>query len=284
MSTVETMKRFFKGASLEIEDLYLLEAFQISYLPGWVPERELAAVLWAYPAIGRFLEKRSHSVAGFLEGVLAEYPPAKDAEELAAFEDKVVWTLADLLVYSKCPEVYDGLEFHGWDFREVTGTTALDGKVVLDVGAGTGRVALEAAQTARLVFAVEPVGRLRQVIRDKAMGLGLTNLYVVDGFGHQIPFPDSFADVLITSHALGWRLGEELAEMERVVKPGGSIIHCPGTADTPREEEQHQLLIAQPWAYKFARYRQPDGWKRKYWKQVPPSSPQPEESHGTEIH
>jgi len=28
-----------------IEDLYLLEAFQVAYLPGWVPEREFAVVL-----------------------------------------------------------------------------------------------------------------------------------------------------------------------------------------------------------------------------------------------
>jgi hypothetical protein len=31
--------------------LFLLESFQISYFPGWVPEREFAAVLWAYPAL-----------------------------------------------------------------------------------------------------------------------------------------------------------------------------------------------------------------------------------------
>lgn len=268
MSSYDSLKRFFLGADLEIEDLYLLEAFQISYLPGWVPERELAAILWAYPSVGRYLGKRSPAITDFLARVRDEHAPAKDAEELAAFEDRLVWTIADLLVYNKCPEVYDSLDFHGWDFGEVTSIAALDGRVVLDVGAGTGRVALEAAQTARLVFAVEPVGRLRQVIREKADQLGLTNVYIVDGFNHQIPFPDSFADVLVTSHALGWRLDEELAEMERVVGPKGTIIHCPGTADAPHEEDQHQHLISHPWDYKFARYKQPDGWKRKYWKRA----------------
>ena len=68
-----------------------------------------------------------------------------------------------LIVYNKCPDLYDGLEFHGWDFAEVTGITPLVGKVVVEVGAGTGRLALEAAATADTVFAVEPVARLRRV-------------------------------------------------------------------------------------------------------------------------
>ncbi len=283
-SSAERMKRFLKGASLEIEDLFLLEAFQIGYLPGWVPERELAAVVWAYPAIGRYLSKRHPPIAGFLERVTGEHPPADDPEQLAAYGDEVVWTIADLLVYNKCPEVYDGLDFHDWDFAEVTEITPLQGKVVLEGGAGTGRVALEAAETAKLVYAVEPVGRLRQYIRQKALERGLENLYVVDGFNHKIPFPDAFADLLITSHAISWRLEEELAEMERVVRPGGTIIHCPGTADSPRYAELHEHLISPRWAYEFARYEQPDGWKRKYWKQVPPSDLHCEESHGTESH
>jgi hypothetical protein len=30
----------FPIEKLEIEDFYLLEEFQITYLPGWIPERE----------------------------------------------------------------------------------------------------------------------------------------------------------------------------------------------------------------------------------------------------
>ena len=53
----------FKGASLGVEDLYLLETFQINYFPGWVPEREFAAVLWAYPPVKKFLEKNDYDAA-----------------------------------------------------------------------------------------------------------------------------------------------------------------------------------------------------------------------------
>lgn len=268
MAGVDTFKQLFKEASLEVEDLYLLESFQISYLPGWAPERELAAVLWQYPALKRFLVKRCPAVADWLAQVTAQFGPADDAQQLAAYGDQLVWTIADLLVYNKCPEVYDALEFHNWDFAEITTITSLEDKRVVDAGAGTGRVALEAARTARQVFAVEPVARLRQFIRQKAARAGLNNLFVVDGFLYAIPLPDGFADVFITSHALGWRLEDELQEFERVVKKGGHIIHCPGTADTAGYGELHRCLISSDWGYRFSRYQQADGWKRKYWKQL----------------
>ena len=184
----------------------------------------------------------------------------------------------DLIAYNKCPELYDGPEFHGWDFAEVTSITPLVGKVVVEVGAGTGRLALEAAATADTVFAVEPVARLRQFIREKAVQQGLCNVHVLDGLGHAIPLPDGFADVVITSHALGWRLEEELEEFERVAMTGGYIIHCPGTAETPHdksENEQHERLVSPEWGYKFSRYREADGWKRKYWKHLPATGAAP---------
>ncbi len=261
-------KQMFQGVSLEPEDMFLLEAFQIGYFPGWVPEREFAAVLWAHPPIKDFLVKRCPSVGDFVARVMARFEPAADRRELADCNDRLVWAIADVLVYNKCPEAYDSQEFHNWDFNEVTAITSLDGKVVIDGGAGTGRVALEAARTARQVFAVEPVARLRQFIRDKTSASGLSNVFVVDGFLDAIPLPDGFADVLITSHALGWRLEDELREFERVVGKGGFIIHCPGTMETREEADQHSFLVSSGGGYEFSRYRETDGWKRKYWKHV----------------
>lgn len=268
MSHYDVFKQSYKGVSLEVEDLYLLESFQIGYFPGYVPERELAAVLWTYPSIKQFLIKKCPSITDFIERTMEQHEPATDQQELAAFSEKLVWTIVDLLIYNKCPEAYDGLEFHHWDFNEVITITPLDQKVVIDAGAGTGRVALEAALTARSVFAIEPVARLRQFIREKSSKAGLSNVFVTDGFLHTIPLPDGFADVLITSHALGWQLEDELKEFERVVKKGGFIIHCPGTAEDGSEEEEHYRLISTDWQYDFSRYKEADGWKRKYWKQL----------------
>jgi ubiquinone/menaquinone biosynthesis C-methylase UbiE len=138
--------------------------------------------------------------------------------------------------------------------------------IVLDEGSGTGRVAFESAKYARYVFAMEPVTRLRQFIKEKAKKLKMNNIYVIDGFLHSIPLPDNFIDVVITSHALGWRLKDELAEFERVVKNDGYIIHCPGTVDDPSEVEIHNELLKN--GYSFSKYKEMDGWKRKYWKKL----------------
>lgn len=265
--TYSLFKGLFRGVTFRVEDLYLLESFQVGYLPGYLPEKEFAAVLWGYPPIRTFLEKKNPSVTGYIEHIVSENGPAPDRQALAACADTVLWTIADLLVYSKCPEAYDRQEFNRWDFREVTSIVPLDGKVVIDTGAGTGRVTLEAALTARQVFAVEPVTRLRQFIRDRAGERGLNNVFVLEGFQHMIPLPDGFADVLITSHALGWNLEDELREFERVTRKGGYIIHCPGTAEMVSSDDyKHQRLISPDWGYEQSRYREADGWKRKYWK------------------
>ena len=253
--------------NLEFEDFYLLEEFQIKYLPGWVAEREFAVALWANPSIEQFLRRKCPSISDFINRIKEENEPAKDKNDLALCIKKVIETCPDILTYNKCPEVYDNLEFHSWDFKEITSIVSLDDKIILDGGSGTGRVALEAAQYARCVFAMEPVTRLRQFIKDKAGKANITNIYIVDGFLHWMPFPNEYIDVLITSHALGWNLKEEFHEFERVVKNGSHIIHCPGTSCTsPKEELMHREILKH--GYDFDKYEESDGWKRKYWKRV----------------
>jgi len=256
----------FPTEGLELEDFYLLEEFQIAYLPGWIPQGEFAVILWANPSIENFLKRKCPSISDFISQIKKENLPAKDADDLTLCIKKVINTCSDILIYNKCPAVYDNLKFHNWDFKEITSVLSLDGKIILDAGSGTGRVALEAAEYARYVFAMEPVNKLRQFIKEKTNKLKLNNIYVIDGFLHSIPLPDNFIDVLITSHALGWQLRDELVEFERVVKNRGYIIHCPGTADDPSEEEIHNELLKN--SYSFGKYKETDGWKRKYWKKV----------------
>lgn len=267
MSSAIHFRKRFPGVILEVDDLLLLESFQIALLPGWVPERELGVVLRARPEIARFLVSRCPEVTSFVNSVNRKDSCSIPPDEVKSCGDYVVWTIADLLVYNKCPEVYDSQPFHGWDFAEITSIVDLSDKTVVDGGSGTGRVALEAAETAAAVFAVEPVSRLRQFIRTKAKRKGLSNVYVVDGFLDQLPFPDSFADVAITSHALGWKLPEELRELERIAQTPGVLIHCPGSA-VDAEDNQHADLIAPPWAYEFSEYDEADGRKRKYRKYI----------------
>ena len=165
----------FPIEKLEFEDFYLLEEFQIAYLPGWIPEREFAVALCANPSIENFLKRKCPSIRDFIDKIKKENEPVKDNNELAICIKKILQTCSDILIYNKCPDVYDKLEFHNWDFKEITSIASLDDKIILDAGSGTGRVALEAAKFARYVFAIEPVANLRQFIKAKAKRVGIKN-------------------------------------------------------------------------------------------------------------
>jgi SAM-dependent methyltransferase len=168
--------------------------------------------------------------------------PRVSVDDVAACEQAVVWEVADWIVYQRAPGYYDTHAGIDWTIAAVTQVTALTDKVVIDAGAGTGRVAFDAAPQARHVFAVEPVATLRQFLRDKAERRHVTNLFVLDGFLHAVPLPAASADVLLTCQAIGWALPEEMAEIERVVTPGGVAMHLFGAPDAARSD--HPLFHA----------------------------------------
>ena len=176
--------------------LLLLERVQLNWLPGWgFPQQELAIALAANPAVAWYLRHKAPEISGWVEDVLV-HPAARvqhSPAEVRAAEMAVLARLEDLLVYALDPAIYDAQPFLGWDSRELTGLTDFAGKVVLDIGAGTGRQTFTVAPLAAVVFAVEPVGNLRDYLREKARRLGLTNVYPVDGLLTRIPFPDGFA-------------------------------------------------------------------------------------------
>ncbi|MGF1467538.1 MAG: class I SAM-dependent methyltransferase [Sandaracinaceae bacterium] len=251
----------FGHLPLEVDDLFLLERFQLLGLPERAPERALGAVLAADERLRRFIATRCPELASWLDAIV-------DAASDATAEDRraLVWELADLLVDQRFPEAYDDLQELRWDPAQLAELGELDGGTIIDAGAGTGWLSVELARCARTVFAVEPVGRLREHARQRAARAGLTNLHTVDGFLHDIPLPAATADVLVTSRAIGWRLDDELTEIERVVAPGGWAAHFVGTpADMP-PSSLDQALLSQ--GYVASRYRDGGGWRRRYAKRI----------------
>lgn len=242
MPYADHLRSLFPTLELEVADLFALEALQIAELPARAPERELAEVLHGHPAVRTFLEVRHPPITDYLARVLAAHPPS-DGADIVESEQGLLWEIGDLLVYDTAPELLDALPTNDWGFDVVTDLVDLDGKTVIDAGAGSGKVAFGAAEHARHVFAVEPVARLREFMRQKAATSDIANLFVLDGTLDAIPLPPDTADVLLTCRAIGWRLEQELVEIERVVRPGGVALHLGLPHPPPGDDPRHLGLV-----------------------------------------
>jgi len=256
---------------LSFNVILLLERIQLSWLPGWLPEPELALALKANPAVEWYLRNKNPDLNPWVDQVMAQLvSPLPEGQGVRvdprAAELTILQTINDLVVYAVDPQIYANMPFLGWDDAELTTLTDFRGKTVVDVGSGTGRLAFLAAQEgAHTVFAVEPVGNLRCYIKQEARKLGLTNVFTMDGLITDLPFPDDFIDIVIGGHVFGDNPEEEHVEILRVAKPGGMVILCPGNND--RDEGWHDFLVGQ--GFKWNRFEEPgDGIKRKYWKTI----------------
>lgn len=256
--------------------ILLLEQAQLCWFPGWLPQPELGIALKANPVVEWYLRNKCPQISPWVDQVIAQANSPLPAGEglglgvradVRAAEIAVMNAINDLLVYVVDPAIYDRLPFLGWESSELTDLVDFKDKVIIDVGAGTGRLAcLAAEENAKAVFAVEPVGNLRQYMRNKVQNLGFENLYPVDGLITDIPFPDGFADISMGGHVFGDQPQDEHREMTRITKPGGMVVLCPGNNN--RDEGWHQFLVDQ--GYQWSHFAEPeDGTKRKYWKTIP---------------
>ncbi len=206
----------------------MLERFQLRYLCE-SEDKELLAhlgvALRANPAVAWYMAQMVPEAADKLVR-LAESAPegdvrASECRVMAWMEDFVTYTQPDCMA-THCDFVY------GWDKARLFEICDLDGKRVLDVGSGSGRLAFTAAERASEVYASEPVGTLRQYLRNRCEKEGIRNLRVVDGFVTQLPYPDDTFDVVMSGHVVGDELDAELAELRRVCRNGGYLLDCPG--------------------------------------------------------
>jgi len=255
-------------SNLPFSSLLLLEHVQLSWFPGWVSERNLGLALQANPVVERTLRTKCPEITAWLDRVLEEAPASADPLSIRKEEEMVMRQINDLLVYVIDPALYDAQPFLGWNSSELSNLVDFAGKVVLDIGAGTGRLALVAAATAAAGFAVEPVGNLRRYMKEKARRAGHLNVYPIDGLVTDIPFPNEFADITMGGHVFGDLPEQEIREVLRVTRRGGMVIACPGNGDS--DNETHRAFVEH--AFEWSRFEEPqDGTKRKYWKTVPRS-------------
>lgn len=164
----------------------------------------------------------------FMHEVRKPPMPAKVAQERKKVLDALFWELT----YWKTPELYEelteGEQLHAGIFQRLE--PDLRGRVVLDAGAGSGRATFECLRHgASLVYAVEPSPGLRRILERKLKQQPVVGrLELCAGRFEAIPLADNSVDVALSCSAFttapeqGGDVG--LAELRRVVRPGGKIV------------------------------------------------------------
>ena len=99
------------------------------------------------------------------------------------------------------------------------------GEVVLDVGTGTGVVALTAARAGARVTGLDLTPQLLEHARENGRIAQQEEIEWTEGDAEQLPYPDASFDVVLSQfgHMFAPRPDVVMAEMHRVLKPNGRI-------------------------------------------------------------
>ncbi|MGH9768298.1 MAG: class I SAM-dependent methyltransferase [Blastocatellia bacterium] len=126
------------------------------------------------------------------------------------------------------------------------------GEHALDLGAGTGSVALRAATLVAPgghITGIDISSEMLALARSRAAELGLDNVSFREGRAEAIPAPDAAFDVALASLSLMYVIDREAAarEIARVIRPGGRLA-----AAVWAEPEQCDIARFQQIASSFA--------------------------------
>ncbi len=102
------------------------------------------------------------------------------------------------------------------------------GRTVVDLGAGTGKFTRLLALTGAEVIAVEPVAEMRERLAELLPGVAVTA-----GTAEATGLDGGCADAVVAAQSWHWfSPGEALAEVERLLRPGGALGLVWNTYDT----------------------------------------------------
>ncbi|MCL2287367.1 MAG: class I SAM-dependent methyltransferase [Firmicutes bacterium] len=204
--------------------------------------QHMGIALNANPVVLWYLQHRCPECAYIMDELAANAPKNVDAEQIREAVNYLLLDSQDFVIYTTPEVMTDSLEWiHGWNKNQLFDLVDLKGKTVLDIGAGTGRLTFAAAEKAAWVYASEPVGTMREFMRNKIKTESIKNVRILDGLVTEIPFPDNTFDVVMSGHVVGDDYDAEVAEMTRVCKNGGWLIDCGGDEDGKEPDAQPEI-------------------------------------------
>jgi SAM-dependent methyltransferase len=116
-----------------------------------------------------------------------------------------------------------------------------EGRTVLDLGAGTGKLTRALVDTGARVVAVEPGDAMRAELSRVVPGVE-----ALRGAAEAIPLPDGSVDAAAVGQAFHWfRQAEAIPELHRVLRPGGALALVWNSRDQESElqREISDLII-----------------------------------------
>ena len=128
-------------------------------------------------------------------------------------------------------------------------------ELVVEVGAGTGKLTRALVSLGERVVAVEPDTRMLAVLREGG-------LEGSEGTAEAIPVADGAADAVVAGSSLHWfDFDRALGEFHRVLRPGGRF----GFGWNHRDERHPAIAAMSEVIYSSRPSRQTSGWKRRDW-------------------
>jgi ubiquinone/menaquinone biosynthesis C-methylase UbiE len=117
---------------------------------------------------------------------------------------------------------------------------------VVDLGAGTGLLALALAPQVRELVAVDISERMLERMDDAAVADGVHNIQAVVGDLRRLPLEDESATLVVSNYAFHHLddAGKELAlaEARRILQPGGRLIVCDMMFSLSLEPRDRRLI------------------------------------------
>ncbi|MRR32287.1 class I SAM-dependent methyltransferase [bacterium] len=142
-------------------------------------------------------------------------------------------------IYRSQAEQYEALvsreDYQGNLLPALLKITSFNDKRVVEFGAGTGRLTIQIAPLVKSIQAFDISQHMLDLAAQKLTKSGLTNWHIQTADHRFIPAADRSAEVILSGwsvcyvvvdHPKGWQaeIDKVLAEMDRILVPGGKII------------------------------------------------------------